>query len=67
MKVKLLKRLRSKFTIQKRNNEYRLFVPGEYEDHRGWIDLESVIKLRRDLLLGEARRHHKIPKLKASV
>jgi hypothetical protein len=62
MKVKLLKRLRSKFTIQKRNNEYRLFVSGEYDDRRGWGPLEGCKALMRDLILAEARSHYKFPK-----
>jgi len=62
MKVKLLKRLRNSFFIEKRNNEYRLI---KYIDgcHKwDWMKLDAAIKLRRRKILEEARCNYKVAK-----
>lgn len=69
MKVKLLKRLRADFPIFNRNNEYRL-IQEDYGMHNmmcdydsGWdIDLEKLLKKRRELLLEKARYFYKVDK-----
>jgi len=61
MKTKLLKKIRSSYVINKRNNEYQLeSLNGRFNDN-GWTSLKSCVERRRDHILNEAR-DYKIPK-----
>tara|TARA_R110000782_G_C14650629_1_gene396726 strand:- start:311 stop:505 length:195 start_codon:yes stop_codon:yes gene_type:complete len=58
MKTKLLRRLRKRFTIQQRNNEYTIF--DKAVGARSWIkDMSLVIFVRRYLILETARKNYK--------
>jgi hypothetical protein len=59
MKVKLLKKLRNNFLIEKRNNEYRLvkYSHGGYKYK--WMTLGKVLEERRSMILEEARYNYK--------
>jgi len=74
MKTKLLRKLRSKYVIQKRNNEYRLLIKtvfrltltivyygGRFDDD-GWTDMNSAKAGLRFWVLDEAREKYKVPK-----
>lgn len=61
MKVKLLKKLRKLFELQKRNGEYKVFenyeCSGGIYNQTGWISKESAIEIRREMILKEARKY----------
>jgi hypothetical protein len=67
MKVKLLKKLRNGFFIEKRNNEYRLikYIGGCYK--WDWMKLDAVIRLRRCKILEEARWNYKVAKKTVNI
>ena len=67
MKAKLLKKLRKRFVIEKRNNEYRLLDIGTKSEGGGdyyqtpWFGIRAVIVARRDRIL-KAAQYYKTAK-----
>jgi hypothetical protein len=58
MKTKLLRKLRKRFTIQQRNNEYTIF--DKTVGARSWTkDIDVVLEVRRYLILEAARKNYK--------
>lgn len=63
MKVKLLKELRKKFIIQKRNNKYRVIdTTVNYINYPKWTTLKKVLEHRRELILN-ASKEFECPKV----
>lgn len=64
MKIKLLRKLRSRFIIQKRNNEYRYFDTvekdgGVYNCSEWTTDLKKCREIRRNNILENAENYKK--------
>lgn len=64
MKTKLLRQLRLKFGIEKRNKEYRVQLAGNYTDSvcSNWVSLKVAKGIRRDAILKYARSRYKTAK-----
>ncbi len=63
MKIGLLKKLRRRFVIEGRNNQYRAFdyleKAGGIFDCSEWGSYEDAVQIRRKWILAEARLNHK--------
>lgn len=63
MKIELLRKLRKRYLLQKRNGKYKVFDTeeclGTIYNQTEWIDLKDALKIRRIWILKEAIKYKK--------